>query len=83
MQKLIFAFAAAVAMILAAASYAEKPTKEAEMKNADKDSDGKVTVAEYVAYYKLTDADGQKADKNGDGIIEVDEFVIIAHGKQK
>ena len=52
--------------------------KEADIKKADADKDGKVTVAEYIAIYKLDAAAGKKADKNGNGIIEVDEFVVVA-----
>lgn len=52
--------------------------KAADIKKADTNNDGKVTVVEYMAFYKLDEAAAKKADKNSNGIIEVDEFVVVA-----
>ncbi len=56
---------------------------ETQMKKADKDNDGKVSVAEYEALYVLEAGKGAEADKNTDGFIEVDEFVIVAPCKEE
>ncbi|MFZ2656591.1 MAG: hypothetical protein WAX69_16780 [Victivallales bacterium] len=52
--------------------------KAAEITKTDTNKDGKVTVVEYMAIYKLDEATAKKADKNANGIIEVDEFVVVA-----
>ncbi|MFZ2655822.1 MAG: hypothetical protein WAX69_12905 [Victivallales bacterium] len=84
MKKLMVVLAAMGFTVGAYAADAVKPdakadaAKAAEMKKADADKDGKVTVAEYIAIYKLDEAAGKKADKNANGIIEVDEFVVVA-----
>ena len=64
-----------------AAPAAADAAKVADMKKADKDNDGKVTVVEYMAFYKLDEAAAKKADLNSDGIIGVDEFVVVAPAK--
>jgi hypothetical protein len=55
--------------------------KAADVKKADTNNDGKVTVVEYMAIYKLDEATAKKADKNNNGIIEVDEFAVVAPAK--
>ena len=52
--------------------------KVADIKKADANNDGKVTVVEYMAIYKISEADAKKADKNNNGIIEAEEFVVVA-----
>ncbi|MFZ2656592.1 MAG: hypothetical protein WAX69_16785 [Victivallales bacterium] len=52
--------------------------KAAEITKADTNKDGKVTVVEYMAIYKLDEGAGKKADKNANGIIELDEFIVVA-----
>ena len=87
MKKLMVVLAAMGFTVGAYAADAVKPDAKAEaakaeaIKAADADKDGKVTVAEYIAFYKLDEAAGKKADKNGNGIIEVDEFVVVAPAK--
>jgi uncharacterized protein (DUF2147 family) len=51
--------------------------KAADMKKADANNDGKILIAEYIAFYKVDEATAKKADKNSNGIIEVDEFVVV------
>ena len=62
----------------AAPADAAAAAKAVDIKKADANNDGKVTVVEYMAIYKLDEATAKKADKNGNGIIEVDEFVVVA-----
>ncbi len=92
MKKIMFGMALAAVMTFAFGTYAEEAKADAKdakkdskvekmMKKADADSDGKVTVVEYVTFYKLDEAAGTAADKNASGIIEVDEFVIIPSAK--
>ncbi|MFA6292380.1 MAG: hypothetical protein WC637_11390 [Victivallales bacterium] len=85
MKKLMVVLAAMGFAVGVYAAEAAKPAapaadaaKAAEIKKADTDKDGKVTVVEYMAIYKLSDADAKKADKNKNNIIEVDEFVVVA-----
>ena len=59
------------------APVAPAPAVVADIKKADANNDGKVTVVEYMAIYKLSDADAKKVDKNNNGIIEVDEFAVV------
>ena len=83
MKKLMIVVAA---MGFAVGVYAQAPAakvddaavKAADIKKADTNNDGKVTVVEYMAIYKLNEADAKKTDKNNNGIIEVDEFVVVA-----
>ena len=81
MKILMFAVAMgfAVGVYAQAAKVDDKAAaaKAADIKKADTNNDGKVTVVEYMAIYKMTEADAKKADKNGNGIIEVDEFVVV------
>jgi hypothetical protein len=64
-----------------AAVKAAAAAKATEITKADTNKDGKVTVIEYMAIYKLSDADAKKTDKNNNGFIEVDEFVVVAPAK--
>ncbi|GEM_PF-5343200 len=84
MKKMMFVFAMVLAVGIyaadekkAAAPKAEEAKVAAEMKKADADKDGKVTVAEYVAYAKITEADAKNLDKNADGVIQTEEFVVV------
>jgi uncharacterized protein (DUF2147 family) len=70
--------AAPAAKVDDAAVKAAAAAKAAEITKADTNKDGKVTVVEYMAIYKLSDANAKKADKNNNGIIEADEFVVVA-----
>ena len=67
MKKLMFALTAAAATLFAVGAYAE------DLKKADKDGDGKVTIVEYIAVYKVSEDAAKKMDKNGNGAIEEDE----------
>ena len=69
MKKLMFALTAA-AMLFAAGVYAEG---KVDLKKADKDGDGKVTIVEYIAVYKVSEDAAKAMDKNGNGVIEEDE----------
>jgi hypothetical protein len=85
MKKLMVVLAA---MGFAVGVYAQAPAakvddaaavaKAADMKKADANNDGKILIAEYIAFYKVDEATAKKADKNSNGIIEVDEFVVVA-----
>ena len=87
MKKLMVVLAAMGFAVGVYAADAAKPAapadaaavaKAADMKKADANNDGKVLIAEYIAFYKVDEATAKKADKNGNGIIEVDEFVVVA-----
>ncbi len=85
MKKLMVIVAAMGFSVGVYAADAAKPAapavdaaKAADIKKADANNDGKVTVVEYMAIYKLDEAAAKKADKNSNGIIEVDEFVVVA-----
>ena len=88
MKKLMVVLAAMGFSVGVYAADAVKPAaavdaaKAEAIKAADADKDGKVTVIEYMAIYKLDEATAKKADKNASGIIEVDEFVIVAPAKE-
>ena len=66
-----------------AAVKAAVAAKDAEVAKADTNKDGKVTVVEYMAIYKINEVDAKKTDKNGNGFIEVDEFVVVAPAAAK
>ncbi len=83
MKKLMVVLAAMGFAVGAYAADAAKPAVKADakaeaIKAADADKDGKVTVVEYMAIYKLDEKAAKAADKNSNGIIEVDEFVVVA-----
>ena len=52
--------------------------KAADVKKADANNDGKVSIEEYAAFYKVDAATAKKADKNNTGFVEVEEFVVVA-----
>ncbi len=65
--------------ILAADKEGEKADPEAQFKKMDKDSDGKVTLEEFVGKKDGEKADKAKAafaklDKNSDGSLTLEEF---------
>jgi hypothetical protein len=85
MKKLMVVVAAMGFAVGVYAADAAKPAapavdaaKAADMKKADANNDGKILIAEYIAFYKVDEATAKKADKNSNGIIEVDEFVVVA-----
>ena len=61
-----------------AAVKAAAAAKAADIKKADANNDGKVSVEEYAAFYKVDAATAKKADKNNTGFVEVEEFVVVA-----
>jgi len=86
MKKMMIVLAVMGFAVGAYAADAVKPADAAKaeaIKKADADKDGKVTVLEYITFYKLDAAAGKKADKNADGIIAVDEFVVIGAATAK
>ena len=68
------------AMGLSAGIYAQdaKADPAKDLMKADANKDGKVLIAEYIAFFKVDEAAAKKLDKNADGAISQDEVAAPA-----